>query len=73
MPEEVADGRPPFVAQRMDMVRIGDATPINIKLPGGDVLRFVVRHTDAPSRADDYRSQRDPASRKLIRHLRVAE
>ena len=81
-----------FIAQRMEMVRIGDATPININLRSGEVLRFVcavlpdggrmlsytpvtdlVRHTDAPARADYYRSLRDPASRKLIRYLRVAE
>ncbi|MDH6264041.1 PAS-domain containing protein [Bradyrhizobium sp. BR13661] len=81
-----------FIAQRMEMVRIGDATPINIALRNGEVLRFVctalpdggrmlsttpvtdlVRHTDAPDRADYYRSLRDPTARKLIRHLRVAE
>ena len=81
-----------FIAQRIEMVRIGDATPINIALRNGEVLRFVctalpdggrmlsytpvtdlVRHTDAPARADYYRSLRDPASRKLIRYLRVAE
>jgi PAS domain-containing protein len=115
LPDEIADGKPPFVAlmyhgrdtgafelpedelgsfiaQRMEMVRTGDATPINISLRSGEVLRFVcavlpdggrmlsytpvtdlVRHTDAPARADYYRSLRDPASRKLIRYLRVAE
>lgn len=115
VPDEIADGKPPFIAlmyhgrdtgafelpedelgtfiaQRMEMVRIGDATPINIALRNGEVLRFVctalpdggrmlsytpvtdlVRHTDAPSRADYYRSLRDPAGRRLIRYLRVAE
>ncbi|BBO02927.1 MULTISPECIES: PAS-domain containing protein [Bradyrhizobium] len=115
VPDEIADGRPPFIAlmyhgrdtgafelpedelgtfiaQRMEMVRIGDATPINIALRTGEVLRFVcaalpdggrmlsytpvtdlVRHTDAPSRADYYRSLRDPTGRRLIRHLRAAE
>ena len=115
VPDEIADGKPPFIAlmyhgrdtgafelpedelgtfiaQRMEMVRIGDATPINIKLRNGEVLRFVcaalpdggrmlsytpvtdlVRHTDAPARADYYRSLRDLANRKLIRYLRVAE
>jgi PAS domain-containing protein len=115
VPDEIADGKPPFIAlmyhgrdtgafelpedelgtfiaQRMEMVRIGDATPINIALRNGEVLRFVctvlpdggrmlsytpvtdlVRHTDAPSRADYYRSLRNPASRGLIRYLRVAE
>jgi PAS domain-containing protein len=81
-----------FIAQRMEMVRVGDATPINIALRNGEVLRFVctalpdggrmlsytpvtdlVRHTDAPARADYYRALRDPAARKLIRYLRVAE
>jgi PAS domain-containing protein len=81
-----------FIAQRMEMVRIGDATPININLRNGEVLRFVctalpdggrmlsytpvtdlVRHTDEPSRADYYRSLRDPTGRKLMRYLRVAE
>ncbi|RTE90826.1 MULTISPECIES: PAS-domain containing protein [Bradyrhizobium] len=115
LPDEIADGKPPFVAlmyhgrdtgafelpedelgtfiaQRMEMVRTGDATPINIALRSGEVLRFVcaalpdggrmlsytpvtdlVRHTDAPSRADYYRSLRDPTGRRLIRYLRVAE
>ena len=81
-----------FVAQRMEAVRSGDATPINISLHNGEVLRFVctalpdggrmlsytpvtdlVRHTDAPERADYYRSLRDPQGRKLTRYLRVAE
>ncbi|WP_298245671.1 PAS-domain containing protein [uncultured Bradyrhizobium sp.] len=115
VPDEIADGKPPFIAlmyhgrdtgafelpedelgifiaQRMEMVRTGDATPINIALRTGEVLRFVctalpdggrmlsytpvtdlVRHTDAPARADYYRSLRDPTGRKLIRYLRVAE
>lgn len=115
VPNEIADGKPPFIAlmyhgrdtgafelpedelgtfiaQRMEMVRTGDATPINIALRNGEVLRFVctalpdggrmlsytpvtdlVRHTDAPTRADYYRSLRDPAGRRLIRNLRVAE
>lgn len=81
-----------FIAARMETVRTGDSTPINIDLADGQVLRFsctalpdggrmlsytpvtdLVRHTDAPSRADYYRSLRDPAGRKLIRYLRVAE
>lgn len=115
LPDELADGKPPFIAlmyhgrdtgafelpadelgtfiaQRMEVVRIGDATPINIALRSGEVLRFVcaalpdggrmlsytpvtdlVRHTDAPARADYYRSLRDPASRRLIRSLRAAQ
>ncbi|MBC9881993.1 hypothetical protein G8O24_32195 [Bradyrhizobium sp. INPA01-394B] len=81
-----------FIAQRMEMVRVGDASPINIALRNGEVLRFVctalpdggrmlsytpvtdlVRHSDAPDRADYYRSLRDPTGRKLMRYLRVAE
>lgn len=115
LPDEIADGKPPFIAlmyhgrdtgafelpedelgsfiaQRMEMVRTGDATPIDIALRTGEVLRFVcaalpdggrmlsytpvtdlVRHTDAPSRADYYRSLRDPTGRGLMRYLRVAE
>ena len=115
LPDEIADGKPPFIAlmyhgrdtgafelpedelgtfiaQRMEMVRTGDATPINIALRTGEVLRFVcaalpdggrmlsytpvtdlVRHTDAPSSADYYRSLRAPTGRGLIRYLRVAE
>ena len=115
VPDDIADGKPPFVAlmyhgrdtgafelpedelatfiaQRMEMVRIGDATPINIALRNGEVLRFVcavlpdggrmlgytpvtdlVRHTDPPARAEYYRSLRDPAGRRLMRYLRVAE
>ncbi|TQF33827.1 PAS-domain containing protein [Bradyrhizobium sp. UNPA324] len=64
LPDEIADGKPPFIAlmyhgrdtgafelpedelgtfiaQRMEMVRTGDATPINIALRTGEVLRFV--------------------------------
>lgn len=81
-----------FIAARMEAVRTGDSTPINIDLADGQVLRFsctalpdggrmlsytpvtdLVRHTDAPSWADYYRSLRDPAGRKLTRYLRVAE
>jgi PAS domain-containing protein len=81
-----------FIAQRMETVRTGDSTPININLANGEVLRFsctalpdggrmlsytpvtdLVRHTDPPARADYVRSLRDPADRKLIRYLRVAE
>jgi hypothetical protein len=33
----------------------------------------LVRHTDPPARAEYYRSLRDPAGRRLMRYLRVAE
>jgi PAS domain-containing protein len=81
-----------FIAARMEAVRTGDSTPINIDLADGQVLRFsctalpdggrmlsytpvtdLVRHADAPSQADYYRSLRDPGGRKLARYLRVAE
>jgi PAS domain-containing protein len=64
LPDQVAEGKPPFIAllyhgrdtgafelpedelgvfiaQRMEMVRTGDATPIDIALRNGEVLRFV--------------------------------
>ena len=45
---------------------------------GGRMLVYtpvtdLVRHTDAPERADYLRPLRDPSERKLIRYLRVAE
>jgi hypothetical protein len=36
-------------------------------------VTVLVRHTDAPLRADYCRSLRDPAGRRLIRYLRVAD
>ena len=81
-----------FIAQRMEMVRIGDATPINIALRNGEVLRFVctalpdggrmlsytpvtdlVRHTDDPARAGEYRARRAGRERHLARLMRAAE
>ena len=29
-----------FIARRMEMMRFGDSTPINIRLANGEVLRF---------------------------------
>jgi PAS domain-containing protein len=63
LPDEKADGKPPFIAlmyhgrdtgafelreeelstfiaQRMEMMRVGDSTPININLRDGRILRF---------------------------------
>jgi hypothetical protein len=45
---------------------------------GGRMLSYtpvtdLVRHTDAPARADYLRSLHDPTGRKPIRYLRVAE
>jgi hypothetical protein len=36
-PEDELNG---YIASRMEMVRAGDATPINISLADGEVLRF---------------------------------
>src|SRR5882762_8222939 len=66
-----------FIAERTEMMRSGDSTPININLADGQVLRFsctalpdggrmlsytpvtdLVRHTDAPGKAEFYRSLR---------------
>jgi PAS domain-containing protein len=38
--EMPADELNAFIARRMEMMRIGDSTPINIKLKDGKVLRF---------------------------------
>jgi hypothetical protein len=35
-----ADALNSFIARRMEMMRIGDSTPINIRLKDGTVLRF---------------------------------
>lgn len=81
-----------FVAKRIEMMRAGDSTPINLNLADGQVLRFsctalpdggrmlsympvtdLVRHTDDPARADEYRAQRAGRERHLARLLRAAE
>ena len=41
LPEEELSA---FIARRIAMVRIGDLTPINIKLSDGEVFRFSCRH-----------------------------
>ncbi len=75
MPEEELRA---FIAERTEMMRAGDSTPININLSDGQVLRFsctalpdggrmlsytpvteLVRHTDDPARADQFRAMRD--------------
>ncbi len=80
VPDEIADARPPFIALIHIKLRNGEVLRfVCTALPdGGRMLSYtpvtdLVRHTDAPSRADYYRSLRDPTSRKLIRYLRVAE
>lgn len=81
-----------FVTKRIEMMRAGDSTPINLNLADGQVLRFsctalpdggrmlsytpvtdLVRHTDDPARADEYRAQRAGRERHLARLMRAAE
>ncbi|UGY17519.1 PAS domain-containing protein [Bradyrhizobium septentrionale] len=81
-----------FVAKRIEMMRAGDSTPINLNLADGQVLRFsctalpdggrmlsytpvtdLVRHTDDPAKADEYRAQRAGRERHLAQLLRAAE
>ncbi|MGN1289708.1 MAG: PAS-domain containing protein [Bradyrhizobium sp.] len=81
-----------FVTKRIEMMRAGDSTPINLDLADGQVLRFsctalpdggrmlsytpvtdLVRHTDDPARADEYRAQRAGRERHLARLMRAAE
>ena len=100
LPDEMADGKPPFIAlmyhgrdtgafelpedelgtfiaQRMEMVRIGDATPININLRNGEVLRFVCAALPDGGRMLSYTPVTDlvrhtdaPASSDYYRSLR---
>jgi PAS domain-containing protein len=89
LPEEELNA---FIAQRTEMIRSGDSTPININLADGQVLRFcctalpdggrmlsytpvtdLVRHTDAGSRADYYRSLRGGGDREFAARLGAAE
>jgi len=72
-----ADELNAFVARRMQMVRAGDATPINIKLRDGKVLRF--RCTALPDGGrmlsytplgDPVRHTDDPADAEYLRSLR---
>jgi PAS domain-containing protein len=100
LPDEKAEGRPPFVAlmyhgrdtgafelpedelgafiaQRMETVRSGDSTPINIKLSNGEVLRFVCTALPDGGRMLSYtpvtdlvRRGDDPARADYYRSLR---
>jgi PAS domain-containing protein len=100
LPDEIADGKPPFIAlmyhgrdtgafelpedelgtfiaQRMEMVRTGDATPINIALRTGEVLRFVCAALPDGGRMLSYTPVTDlvrhtdaPASADYYRSLR---
>ncbi|OAF05041.1 hypothetical protein AYJ54_21510 [Bradyrhizobium centrolobii] len=57
-----------FIAQRMEMVRIGDATPININLANGEVLRFVCTALPDGGRMLSYTPVTD-----LVRHTDTPE
>ncbi len=66
-----------FIAQRMDLVRTGDPTPINIKLADGQVLRFSCTALPDGGRMLSYtpvtelvRRTDDPASADYYRALR---
>jgi PAS domain-containing protein len=66
-----------FIAQRMEMVRIGDPTPINIILRNGVVLRFVCAALPDGGRMLSYtpvtdlvRHSDDPADAEYYRALR---
>jgi PAS domain-containing protein len=72
-----ADELNAFIARRMEMVRAGDSTPINIKLRDGNVLRF--RCTALPDGGrmlsytpvtDLVRHTDDPANAEYFRSLR---
>ena len=81
-----------FIAQRTEMMRTGDSTPININLSDGQVLRFsctalpdggrmlsytpvteLVRRTDDPARAEQYRLMRQKRFQGPFQDLRAAE
>jgi len=91
LPDEKADGRPPFVAlmyhgrdtrahelpedelnayvaRRMEMVRAGDSTPINVNLADGKVLRFACTALPDGGRMLSYTPVTD-----LIRHADDAD
>jgi PAS domain-containing protein len=81
-----------FIAQRTEMMRTGDSTPININLSDGQVLRFsctalpdggrmlsytpvteLVRRTDDPARAEQYRLMRQKRFQGPFQDIRAAE
>jgi len=66
-----------FIARRMEMVRTGDATPINIDLANGEVLRFVCTALPDGGRmlvytpvTDLVRHTDDPSRADYVRALR---
>ncbi len=66
-----------FIARRMEMMRIGDSTPINIRLKDGTVLRFSCTALAGGGRMLSYtpvtdlvRHADDPGSADYFRALR---
>src|SRR5690348_2962650 len=75
--EMPADELNAFIARRMEMMRIGDSTPINIKLKDGKVLRFSCTALPDGGRMLSYtpitdlvRHTDDPADAEYYRGLR---
>jgi len=75
--EMPADELNAFIARRMEMMRAGDSTPINIKLADGQVLRFSCTALPDGGRMLSYtpvtdlvRYTDDPASAEYYRSLR---
>lgn len=75
--EMPADELNAFIARRMEMMRIGDSTPINIKLKDGKVLRFSCTALPDGGRMLSYtpitdlvRHTDDPADAEYYRALR---
>jgi PAS domain-containing protein len=74
LPEEELNA---FIAQRTEMIRSGDSTPINIRLAGGKVLRFSCTALPDGGRMLSYtpvtdlvRHTDDPAKAEYYRSLR---
>src|SRR6516162_7068744 len=72
-----ADELNAFIARRMEMMRIGDSTPINIRLKDGTVLRFSCTALPDGGRMLSYtpvtdlvRHDDDPANAEYYRSLR---
>ena len=75
--EMPADELNAFIARRMEMMRIGDSTPININLKDGKVLRFSCTALPDGGRMLSYtpvtdlvRHNDDPANAEYLRSLR---
>lgn len=78
--EMPADELSHFIARRMEMMRIGDSTPINIKLSDGKVLRFSCTALPDGGRMLSYtpvtdlvRHTDDPADAEYLQSLRGGE